>query len=429
MADSLKVAIAGLGTVGAGVVTLLQQNASLLTDRSGRSIIVTAVSARDKTRDRGCDLTGIDWYDDAVTMARDADCDLVIELIGGSSGVAKDVCEAALNTGKHVVTANKALIAVHGTELAQLAEGKGLTLTYEAAVAGGIPVIKALREGFAGNAIESVQGILNGTCNYILTTMRETGRAYADVLAEAQALGYAEADPSFDVDGIDAAHKLAILAALAFGRAVDFDGVHIEGISRIAAADIDYAEELGFRVKLVGMAYQEDDGVMQRVTPVLVPMGAPIAAVEGVFNAVVIEGDAVGTSMLEGRGAGAGPTASAVVGDIMDIAMGRFAPVFGVPVDRLKPANSLPIERRHGACYVRLRVLDQSGVIAGVTAALRDENVSVESILQRGRDPNEPVDVVLTLHETAEASVRRALARIEDLEAVIEPPYMMRIER
>ncbi|NMM46274.1 homoserine dehydrogenase [Rhodospirillaceae bacterium KN72] len=429
MAEVLKIAVAGLGTVGAGVVSLLQKNGDLIAQRCGRHVTVTAVSARDKAKDRGCDLTGMTWFDDAVTMAREADCDLFVEQIGGSEGIAKEACEAALSSGKHVVTANKALLAVHGTALARLAEENGVSLNYEAAVAGGIPIIKAMREGLAGNRINSVQGILNGTCNYILTTMRETGRAYADVLAEAQALGYAEADPSFDVDGVDAAHKLAILAALAFGREVDFDGVHIEGISRIAAVDIQYAEELGFRVKLLGMAEAHDDGVMQRVHPVLVKGDAPIAAVEGVFNGVVMEGDAVGTSVLEGRGAGAGPTASAVVGDIMDIAAGRFVPVFGVPVSALQPAASLSMDRRFGAYYVRLRVIDKPGVIAGVTAALRDEKVSMESIIQRGRDPNEPVDVVLTLHETTEAAMNRALQRIMDLDAVIEPPHMIRIER
>ncbi|MEQ8829344.1 MAG: homoserine dehydrogenase [Alphaproteobacteria bacterium] len=429
MAEALKIAVAGLGTVGAGFVSLLARQGDLIAMRCGRPVTVTAVSARDRTRNRDCDISGMAWYDNAVDMAREADCDLVVELIGGSEGIAKEACEAALDAGRHVVTANKALIAVHGAELARRAEAKGLALNYEAAVAGGIPIIKALREGLAGNRILSIQGILNGTCNYILSTMRDTGRAYADVLAEAQHLGYAEADPTFDVDGIDAAHKLAILAALAFGRDVDFDGVHIEGIGRIAAADIQYAEELGYRVKLLGMASDSEDGVMQRVHPVLVPADAPIAGVEGVFNAVVTEGDAVGTSVLEGRGAGAGPTASAVVGDVMDIAAGRMAPVFGVPVDRLKPASSLPIGHRHGAYYVRLRVFDRPGVIAGVTAALRDENVSMESIIQRGRDPNEPVDVVLTLHETDEARMTRALDRIGQLDAVIEPPHMIRIER
>ena len=417
MAETLKVAVAGLGTVGAGVVSLLARQAGLIAQRSGRPILVTAVSARDRDRKRDCDIGSIAWFDDAVTMASQADCDVVVELIGGSEGTAKAVCEAALKAGRHVVTANKALIAIHGTELAKLAEEHGSALNFEAAVAGGIPIIKALREGLAGNQIESVQGILNGTCNYILSTMRDTGRAYA------------ESDPTFDVEGIDAAHKLAILATLAFGRAVDFDGVYIEGISRIAAVDIDFAEELGFRVKLLGMASADSEGVMQRVHPVLVPANAPIARVEGVFNAVVTQADPVGTTVLEGRGAGAGPTASAVISDIMDIAAGRFGPTFGVPVANLLPSASHPIERREGAYYVRLRVIDKPGVIAGVTAALRDEHVSMESIIQRGRDPNEPVDVVLTLHETTEAAMKRALGRIEELSAVIEPPHVIRIER
>jgi homoserine dehydrogenase len=429
MTDSLKVAVAGLGTVGAGGVDLLARQGDLIARRAGRPIHVTAVSARSKNRNRDCDVSDLAWYDDAAEMARSADCDLVVELIGGSDGIAKAVCEEAFAAGRHVVTANKALLAVHGTELARKAEGAGRALGYEAAVAGGIPIIKALREGLAGNEISSVQGILNGTCNYILSTMRDTGRAYDDVLDEAQKLGYAEADPSFDVDGVDAAHKLAILAALAFGRVVDFEGVHVEGISSISTTDITYAEELVFRLKLLGIATTSDGGVMQRVHPVLVPADAPIANVEGVFNAVLTEGDAVGATMLEGRGAGAGPTASAVVGDVIDIACGRRAPVFGVPVDALLPAASLSIEARWGACYVRLRVLDRPGVIADVTAALRDQSVSVESILQRGRDPEEAVDVVLTLHETSEAAVTRALSRISALDAVLEPPRLIRIER
>ncbi|MEQ8443387.1 MAG: homoserine dehydrogenase [Alphaproteobacteria bacterium] len=429
MSDNLKIAVAGLGTVGSGVVSMLADNADLISKRAGRKIEVTAVSARDRTRNRPCDISKFEWFDDPVEMARNADCDAVIELIGGSEGIAKDLCEAALGAGRDIVTANKALLAIHGTELARIAEGAGAALAYEAAVAGGIPVVKALREGLAGNRILRVEGILNGTCNYILTTMRETGRAYEDVLAEAQQLGYAEADPTFDVEGVDAAHKLAILSALAFGHEVDFDGVHVEGISRIAAADFAHAEELGFRIKLLGIASREGDGVCQRVHPVLVPADAPIAAVEGVFNGIVIEGDAVGTSVLEGRGAGAGPTASAVVGDIVDLAMGRKAAVFGIPVDQLSPASSVSMESRVGAYYVRLRVYDRPGVIAGVTAALRDQNVSMESIMQRGRDPGEPVDVVLTLHETTEAAMIRALETISGLESVIEAPNMIRIER
>lgn len=429
MTQALKVAVAGLGTVGAETVALLSRNADLIAARCGRPIVVTAVSARDRARDRGCDLSGLAWYDDAATMAREADADLVVEVIGGSDGIAKETAEAALTVGRHVVSANKALIAIHGTALMHRARASGVALAYEAAVAGGIPVIKALREGLAGNRITSVQGILNGTCNYIMSTMRETGRAYDDVLAEAQALGYAEADPSFDVDGIDAAHKLAILAALAFGRAVDFDGVYVEGISKVSADDIDFAEELGYRVKLLGIASQHEGGVMQRVHPVLVPQDAPIAAVEGVFNAVTFAAQPVGTGMLVGRGAGAGPTASAVVADIMDIAAGRMPPTFGLPADALSHAASRPISERFGAYFLRLRVLDQPGVIAAITALLRDEKISVESMIQRGRAPGEPVDIVLIAHETHEAAMDRALVCIDALETVVARPHRLRIER
>lgn len=429
MAEALKVAVAGLGTVGAETVALLSREAELISARCGRSIVVTAVSARNRTAERACDLSGIAWFDDAIEMAHQADADVIVEVIGGSDGVAKDVVEAAFAAGRHVVTANKALVAVHGTALCKTAEAAGVALAYEAAVAGGIPVIKALREGLAGNRVKSIQGILNGTCNYIMSTMRDTGRAYADVLAEAQALGYAEADPSFDVDGIDAAHKLVILAALVFGREVDFDAVHIEGISEVSSDDIEYAEELGYRVKLLGIASQEEAGVMQRVHPVLVPKELPIAGIEGVFNAVTYEADPVGAGMLVGRGAGAGPTASAVVSDIIDIASGRVPFTLGVPVSALAPAKSLPISQRFGAYYLRLRVLDQPGVIAAITAVLKEEAVSVESMIQRGRDPDEPVDVVLTVHETTEAAMDRALDRIEALDTVLSAPNKLRIER
>lgn len=306
MTDPLKIAVAGLGTVGAGTLKLLGEQAELLALRSGRALQVTAVSARNRNLDRGVDISGFQWFDDAVGMARSADADVVVELIGGSDGAAKAVCEAAFEAGRHVVTANKALLAHHGTDLAAKAEAAGVSLAYEAAVAGGIPVIRALREGLAGNRITRLHGILNGTCNYILTTMRETGRDFADVLAEAQKLGYAEVDPAFDIDGVDAAHKLALLSAVAFGARVDFAGVYTEGISQIAAMDIEYAEELGYRIKLLGISEMNHDGIHQRVHPAMVPIGAPIAAVEGVFNGVVTEGDFVGTTVLEGRGAGAG---------------------------------------------------------------------------------------------------------------------------
>ncbi len=428
MTAPLRVAVAGLGTVGAAVAEILTSRRDLIAARCGRPIDVVAVSARDRNRDRGVDLSGMEWFDDAAVMASEADADVVLELIGGEDGIAKAVCENAIAAGRHVVTANKALLAIHGKALAQSAETAGVGLGYEASVAGGIPVIKALREGFAGNRISSIHGILNGTCNYILTTMRETGRAFEDVLAEAQELGYAEADPTFDVDGIDAAHKLALLASVAFGCEVDFESVHVEGIRHVSADDIAFADELGFRIKLLGIANQTPDGIEQRVYPCMVRMDAPLAHVEGVFNAVVAEGDAVGTSVLQGRGAGAGPTASAVISDIADIARGTILPVFSMPASQLVKAKTVSIENRVGPYYVRLMVLDRPGVIADVSAALRDEQVSVEALLQRGRSAEGSVPVVLTLHETQEAAMQRALSRIAELDTVVEPPCMIRIE-
>ena len=424
----LRIAVAGLGTVGAGIVQLLERQAELLTLRAGRHIIVSAVSARDRRRDRGADLSAVRWYEDAVAMAADPDIDAVVELIGGADGVALTVVEAALAHGKHVVTANKALMAKHGTRLAGLAEKAGLALAFEASVAGGIPVIKALREGLAGNRVARVYGILNGTSNYILTTMRESGREFAEVLAEAQKLGYAEADPSFDIDGVDAAHKLAVLASVAFGRPVDLDGVYTEGIRHISRLDIDFAEELGYRIKLLGVARLTDHGLEQRVHPCMVKRGTPIAAVEGVFNAVVAEGDFIGRVVLEGRGAGAFPTASAVAADLVDIAAGRRVPTFAVPVAALRDLPGAPMEQHQGAYFIRLMVLDQPGVIADIAAALRDEHVSMEAMIQRGRAPGEAVPVVLTTHVTLEAAMRRALDRIAKLDTVLEQPHMIRIE-
>jgi len=428
MPNPLKIAIAGLGTVGAGTVKLLHEQRDLLTRRAGRPIQVTAVSAKSKGKDRGVDLSAAKWFDDPVAMATDADADVVVEVIGGADGPAKRAIEAALAKGRHVVTANKALLAHHGTVLAKAAEAKGVTLAFEASVAGGIPIVKALREGLAGNRINRLYGILNGTCNYILTTMRKTGRAFGDVLAEAQKLGYAEADPSFDIDGIDAAHKLAVLTSLAFGRAVDFAGVHVEGIRHVSALDIEYAAELGYRIKLLGIARQTDHGVEQRVHPCMVPLETPIAHVEGVFNAVVAEGDFVGQTVFEGRGAGAGPTASAVVSDLVDIARGRSTPTFGVPASYLKAEPTAAMERHVGPYYVRFMVVDQPGVVADIAAALRDERVSLEAVLQRARSPDEGVPLVLTTHDAEEAAMRRAIARIESLKSVIEPPRMIRIE-
>ncbi|MBU6497586.1 MAG: homoserine dehydrogenase, partial [Rhodospirillales bacterium] len=323
------------------------------------------------------------------------------------------------------VTANKALLAESGGEIFSAAEIAGQPLGFEAAVGGGIPIIKALREGLAANRISRVTGILNGTCNYILTVMRERGREFAEVLHDAQKLGYAEADPAFDVDGIDAAHKLTILAALAFGRPVAFEAVHVEGIRHISALDIAFASELGYRIKLLGIARHTEAGIETRVHPCMVPEAAPIARVDGVFNAIVAEGDAVGRVMLEGRGAGAGPTASAVVADLIDLARTRHTPVWG---GRLADVPTVPMSAHSGAYYLRLMVVDRPGVIADVTAALRDAGVSLESMLQRGRSPGEAVPVVLVTHETGEAAMRAALARIAALDAVLEQPALIRIE-
>jgi homoserine dehydrogenase len=421
-ARPLAIAIAGLGTVGAGVAKLLRDNANLIAARAGRPIVVTAVSSRERHKDRGIATSGMRWYDDPVALAGDTGVDVVVETIGGSEGPARALVEAALTAGKSVVTANKALLAVHGAALARM----GGTLAFEAAVAGGIPAIKAIREGLAANRLSRVAGILNGTCNYILTTMRERGLQFAEVLNEAQKLGYAEADPAFDIDGVDAAHKLAILAALAFGRPVDLAAVHIEGIRDVSALDISLAEELGFRIKLLGIATRSAAGVSTRVHPCMVPKGAAIARVEGVFNAVVAEGDFCGRVMLEGRGAGAGPTASAVVADLIDIARGRLTPVWGA--ETLEDVPSLPMEAHVGAYYLRLIVLDRPGVIADVTGILRDERISLESMLQRGRAPGEAVPVVLTTHDCEERQMRVAITRIAALETVVEPPALIRIE-
>jgi homoserine dehydrogenase len=424
----LRVGIAGLGTVGGGVLRVLHDNAELVAARAGRPVVVSAVSARDRTRDRGVKLDAVRWHDDPASLAADDAVDVVVELIGGSDDPAQELVFAALRAGKPVVTANKALLARHGVALAAAAEQSGASLSFEASVAGGIPIIKTLREGLAANRIRRIAGILNGTCNFILTSMRERGREFADVLAEAQKLGYAEADPSFDIDGVDAAHKLAILAALAFGRPVRFDDVHIEGIRGVSALDIAFARELGYRIKLLGIARRTEAGIESRVHPCMVPETASLARVDGVYNAVVAEGDFVGRVMLEGRGAGAGPTASAVVADLIDLARGRTVPVWGAASASLSDLPSVPMSDYAGAYYLRLMVLDRPGVIADVAGALRDSGVSLESMLQHGRAPGEAVPIVLVTHETRESQMRVALDRIERLDSVLERPSVIRIE-
>ncbi|MCC6105466.1 homoserine dehydrogenase [Acetobacter tropicalis] len=427
----LRLGIAGLGTVGAGVIRLLETNADLITARAGRPLKVVAVSARDRTRDRGVNVSGLRWYDNAVDLVTDPEVDVVVELIGGAEGQARALVEAALQAGKPVVTANKALLAIHGPALAQVSAEKSAPLLFEAAVAGGIPAIKTVREGLAADRLLRIGGILNGTCNYILTVMRETGKDFGSVLADAQQLGYAEADPSTDIDGLDAAHKLTILAGLAFGRPVAFDSVHVEGIRRIGAADLSFARKLGYRIKLLGLARVGDAGLEARVTPCLVPEDAPIAQVDGVFNAVVAEGAFAGRLMIEGRGAGAGPTASAVTADLIDIARGSHIPVWGVQVSDMQPVRACPLSAGKGAFYLRLRVEDRPGVIADITAVLRDCGVSLRSMLQPTPEKNDTaphVPLVLVTHQTSEAAMQDAVTRIDQLDVVTDTPVMIRIE-
>lgn len=426
---TLGIGIAGLGTVGSGVIGLLRRNADLIEAGCGRRIRISGVSARDRHRDRGIDLGDCRWFDDARDLADDPGIDVVVELIGGEDGVALDLARRTIAAGKHLVTANKALLAIHGTELATAADNAGIHVGYEAAVAGGIPAIKTLREGLAANRVRRVHGILNGTSNYILTAMREHGSAFDDVLGEAQRLGYAELDPTLDIGGGDAAHKLAILAALAFRRPVDFEGVHVEGIRDVTPMDIAFAREFGYRIKLLAIAQASTGGVEQRVHPTMVPEDGAIAHIDGVFNAVVIEGDAAPVTTLIGEGAGAGPTATAVVADLADIARGVRHPMFAVPGPELVHHPAVAIDRRQGEYYVRLMVIDQPGVMADISAILRDEQISLGSLLQRGRDPGETVPVVMTTHEAEEASMRRACERIAALDTVTEVPVTIRIER
>jgi homoserine dehydrogenase len=427
----LKVGIAGLGVVGAGVLRLLHQQADLLAARTGRPIRVVAVSARDKRKKRDIPKGDWRWYANAADLARDPDVEVVVELIGGADGIARNLVEAALKAGKGVVTANKAMLAMHGAKIAALAEQKAAPLAFEAAVAGGIPILKALREGLIGNRVLGITGILNGTCNYILTEMRETGRDFQDVLKEAQQLGYAEADPSFDIDGVDAAHKLAVLTALAFNTKVDFKAVYVEGIRNVSAIDIAFAREFGYRIKLLAIARRTPKGVEQRVHPCMVPANTPIAHVDGVFNAVAAEGDYVGRVMFEGRGAGSNPTASAVVSDLADIAAGRSAPAFGVPAAKLQTLKTAAMADHVGRYYIRLIVRDQPGVLADVSAVLRDQKISIESLVQRGRSEdaeNQPVAVMLISHEAREADMARAMKQIARLRSVLQKPALIRIE-
>ena len=436
MAAPLRIALAGLGTVGGGVIRLLETNAALIARRAGRPLEIVAVCARDRTKDRGVDLSRYPWEDDMTLLAERGDVDVVVELVGGADGPALALARRTLAAGKGLVTANKAMMAHHGMELAEIAEaandGLGAPLMFEAAVAGGIPVVKGLREGAAANAVSRIYGILNGTCNYILSTMEHSGRDFAEVLGEAQALGYAEADPSFDIEGVDAAHKLAILAGIAFGSRIDFGAMEISGITRIRAADIAQAAALGYVIRLIGLADSVADaealggGLFQRVQPCLVPRAHPLAAVDGATNAVVVEGNFSGRLLFQGAGAGDGPTASAVVADLIDIARGQTGAPFSVPVAQLQTRAPADPGHRLGRTYLRFTVTDRPGVLAEITAAMRDAGVSIESLIQQGR-PEEGGEVLVAIvtHEGPESAVSKALALLEGSPSLTEAPLVM----
>ncbi|MEH3047481.1 homoserine dehydrogenase [Sphingomonas adhaesiva] len=426
MADALRVALAGLGTVGGGVIRVLDANRDLIARRAGRPIEVVAISARDRAKDRGIDLSRFDWIDDTAAMA-DVDADVMVELIGGSDGPALALARRTLAAGKGLVTANKALLAHHGLELARAAETNGAALKFEAAVAGGIPVIKGLRDGAAANVIARVYGILNGTCNFILSKMEAEGRDFAEVLAEAQALGFAEADPSFDIDGVDAAHKLSILASIAFGTAPAFGEVAIAGIRHVLAADIAEAAALGYRIRLIGVGEMGADGLLQRVRAHLVPAAHPLAHVTSATNAVVAEGDFVGRLLFQGAGAGEGPTASAVVADLIDIARGEFGAPYAMPADALTQATRADGGERRGRAYLRFAVPDRVGVLAELAAAMRDAGVSIESLIQRGAQADGHVLVVIVTHDGPERCVAAALERLRGSQSVIGEPMWMPI--
>lgn len=435
-AAPLRIALAGLGTVGVGVLQLIEANRTIVEARAGRPIAVVAVSAREAGRSRGVDLSHQAFEADMTALARRSDVDVVVEAVGGADGPALALAQAALGAGKGLVTANKAMIAHHGLALAQTAAAHGAPLAFEAAVAGGIPVIKALREGAAANAIERIYGILNGTSNYILSTMEATGADFADVLAEAQAKGYAEADPAFDIDGVDAAHKLSILAAIGFGAQVDFPSVAVSGIRQVRASDIAQARQLGFVIRLVGVAdcTADEDGngrLLQRVRPCLVPTSHPLAHVTGATNAVVAEGNFVGRLLFQGPGAGAGPTASAIVADIIDIARGQAGPPFSLPAAELVAMPPADPGDRVGRDYIRFTVADRTGVLAEITAAMRDAGVSIESLIQRGRadEPGGAVQVAMVTHEGRERCVARAVELLEGSDSLTEAPLVLPILR
>ena len=430
----VKVGILGLGTVGGGAAKVLQRNAAEIARRAGREIIITRASASDLNKPRLCDTSKIDMTTNGFDIINDPEIDIIVETIGGA-GIVKDMVLKAIENGKHVVTANKSLIALHGNEIFAKASEKGVIVAFEAAVAGGIPIIKAIREGLSGNQIEWLAGIINGTGNFILTEMRDKGRDFADVLAEAQALGYAEADPTFDVEGIDAGHKLTILASIAFGIPLQFDKVYTEGITQITRTDVEYAEQLGYRIKSLGIARKTEKGIELRVHPTLIPERRLIANVNGVMNAVLVKGDAVGATLYYGAGAGAEPTGSAVVADVIDVVRALTSdpenrvPHLAFQANALADIPVLPAEDFQTAYYLRLHAEDKSGVLADVTRILADCDISIEAILQKPPAKNETiVPIILLTQVTQELNLNAAIAKIEQLNTVTGKVNRIRLE-
>ncbi|KQI69421.1 homoserine dehydrogenase [Loktanella sp. 3ANDIMAR09] len=426
MTDPLRLGIAGLGTVGAGIVKIVQAHADLLAARAGRPVVISAVSARSRDKDRGVDLSAYAWENDPVALAYRSDVDVVIEVMGGHDGPAKDTTEAAIAGGKDVVSANKALLAIHGQALAVAAEAAGRVIRFEAAVAGGIPVVKTLTEGLAGNAITRIMGVMNGSCNYILTRMEDAGLTYQEVFDEANALGYLEADPNLDVGGVDAGHKLALLSSIAFGTQVDFDGVALEGIGSVTIEDIRQAADMGYKIKLLGVAQLTGRGLEQRMSPCLVPDTSPLGQLSGGTNMVVLEGDAVGQIVMRGAGAGEGPTASAIMGDVMDIARGSRLSTFGQPASTLRKARAAQAAVP-APYYLRLQLLDKPGALAKVATILGDAGVSIDRMRQYDH-ADTAAPVLIVTHKTTRTALDEAMARFDSTGVLTQTPVAIRIE-
>ena len=429
MVEPLRLGIAGLGTVGIGVVKIVQRHADLIAARAGRPVVITAVSARDRMKNRDADLSAYAWEEDPVALARRDDIDVFVEVMGGHEGAALAATEAAIAAGKDVVTANKAMLAHHGQALAEAAEAQGRVIRFEAAVAGGIPVIKALTEGLAGNQMRRVMGVMNGTCNYILTRMQSAGLPYEAVFEEARQLGYLEADPNLDVGGIDAGHKLSLLAAIAFGTQVAFDSVELEGIGNVLIEDIELADDMGYHIKLLGVAQLTGRGLEQRMTPCLVPADSPLGQLQGGTNMVVVEGDSVGQIVLRGPGAGEGPTASAVMGDVVDIARGVRLPTFGVPASQLKKAQ--PARAATPApYYLRMTLLDKPGALAKIATCVGDAGISIDQMRQINKPDVEDDNalVLIVTHKAAPADIAHAMSLFPKTGVLMGAPVAIRIE-